>query len=65
MKTANKISRVFRLAPPLVEQLDMRSSATGITKTRILENALALYFTNGMERDMAKVSRRVASLHLK
>lgn len=61
MLKSKKISRVFRLAPNVVEQLDKRSEVTGITKTRILENALTLYFSKGMKADMKSAADKIAS----
>lgn len=61
MNNPKKISRVFRLNPDTVQQLDRRSEVTGISRTRILENALTLYFSKGMKEDMRKASEKIAS----
>lgn len=37
------------------DELRKRSEASGITETRILEDALKLYFKTGMEKQMASV----------
>lgn len=63
MVKQKKISRVFRLTPSVVQQLDRRSEVTGITKTRILENALALYFSKGMKADMKNAAEKIASFN--
>lgn len=43
-KRKNKVQQLFKLHPAMVANLKKESSKTGLTKTKILERALAEYF---------------------
>ena len=63
MKTAPKVTKIFRLKPELAEQLAKRADVTGMTATRILENALSRYFKHGMADDMKQAQQKIASFN--
>jgi hypothetical protein len=63
MKTTKKKFRGFRIEAGLEKQLRLRSEATGMTATRILENALMRYFRNGMNEDLKETSEKIRSFN--
>ena len=63
MKTTKKKFSGFRIDAGLAKQLRLRSETTGMTATRILENALMRYFSKGMNEDMREASAKIASFN--
>lgn len=58
MKTnEKKVSRLFRLEPELDAELIRRNRATGIPKTRIVEDALRDYFNRAMREKLEKAAK--------
>lgn len=56
MKTeAKKVPRNFRLEAELERELSRRSELTGLTETKILEDALRNHFGSGMKRALFNV----------
>lgn len=53
-KKPRKILRSFRLSPEIEKELSRRSAATGITETRIIEDALKHHFASHMQKLLAK-----------
>lgn len=58
MKTnEKKVSRIFRLEPELDAELIRRNRATGIPKTRMVEEALRNYFARTMRENLEKAAK--------
>jgi hypothetical protein len=57
MKTpTNKVLKGFRLSEEIIAELRGRSEATGISETRIVEDALRFHFAQNMVEQLHKVA---------
>lgn len=55
-----KVSRNFRLRPEIDAELKKRSDETGITETRMVEDALKHYFAQTMQNELTKALKSLA-----